>query len=118
VIPRTEKKDLVGEVRLDAADRLGADEGAGELAQRAARHDDLDLRGVDLADELDDRHRVRQQGAAQVLAHDAARDEVRRRRAVDEQRLPRLDEFECGLRQALLRLDRDLEALEERVLVA
>ena len=96
----------------------GPDEGPCQLAQRAARSDDLDLRRIELADQLHDRHGVREQRALAVLAHDAPGRDVARRRAVDEDGLARLDQLERRLGEALLRVDDDLEPLEERVLVA
>ena len=112
------EEHVVGEVRLDRPDRLGADERARQLPQRAAGADHLDLRCIELADELHDRHGVREQRAPEVLPHDAPRRDVRRRRAVDEHGPARLDEPQRFLGQALLRLDRDVKPLEERVLVA
>ena len=108
---------MVGEVCLDVPYRLGPDERPCQLAQRAACSDDLDLRRIELADQLHDRHGVREQRAFAVLAHDAPGRDVARRRAVDEDGLARLDQLERRLGDALLRVDDHLEPLEERVLV-
>ena len=109
---------MVGEVRLDRPHGDGTDERARELAQRPARADELDLPGVDLAQQIHDRDRVGEQRALQVLAHDPACGEEGGRRAVDEDRLARLEQSEHGLGEPLLGVDLHLEPLQERVLVA
>ena len=109
---------MVGEVRLDSAHGLRADERSRELPQRAAGADHLHLRRVVLTHQLHDRHRVGQQRALQVLADDAAGCDVCSRRAVDEHRLARLDQLQRLLGEPLLGVDRHFQALKEGVLMA
>ena len=107
----------VGEVALDGADRERPDERARQPPQRAADADQLDVGPALVEHELHDREAVGQHGGGEPGLDDPARDEVARRRRVEEDRLARRHPRYGGLREPLLRLARDLQAAREGVLV-
>src|SRR3954453_9771863 len=92
----------VGEVALHGPDRERPDERARQPPQRAAHADQLEVRPALVEHELHHREAVGEHGARESRLDDPARDEVARRRGVEEHRLSRRHARDRRLGEPLL----------------